>query len=150
MASYDLVVRGGTVVTPAETLRCDVGIQGDRIAALGNKLDGAQTLDADGLLVMPGGVDTHCHIEQLRPDRDVDEESFVTGSVSALAGGTTSMICFASQFKGHGLRETLAEYHRRARQAMIDYSFHQIISDPTDPVVWEEIPEVVASGVRSL
>lgn len=150
MVSCDLVVRGGTVVTPAEVLRCDVGIQGDRIVALGNKLDGAEVLDAGGLLVMPGGVDSHCHIEQLRPDRDVDEESFVTGSTSALAGGTTSVICFASQFKGHGIRDTLAEYHRRARQAMVDYSFHQIITDPTDRVVWEEIPEAVASGVRSL
>jgi len=150
MTSCDLVVRGGTVVTAAEVLRCDVGIRGGRIVALGSELDGAETFDAGGLLVMPGGVDSHCHIEQLRPDGRVDEESFVTASASALAGGTTSVICFASQFKGHGIRDTLAEYHRRARQAMVDYSFHQIITDPTDQVVWEEIPEAVAAGVRSL
>ena len=46
MVSCDLVVRGGTVVTPAEVLHCDVGIQGDRIVALGNKLDGAEVLVA--------------------------------------------------------------------------------------------------------
>ena len=150
MVSCDVVVRGGAVVTPAEVLRCDVGVRGDRIVALGNQLDGAEVLDAGGLLVLPGGVDSHCHIEQLRPDREPDEESFVTGSTSALAGGTTSVICFASQFKGHGIRDSLAEYHRRARAAMVDYSFHQIITDPTDRVVWEEIPEAVAAGVRSL
>src|SRR3984885_9235798 len=150
MADYDLVIRGGTVVTAADTFRADVGIRDGRIAALGEKLDGAETLDADGLLVLPGGVDTHCHIEQLRPSGGADEESFVTGSTACLAGGTTTVITFAAQFKGHGIRDTLAEYHRRATQAMVDYSFHQIITDPSDSVVRDEIPEVVASGVRSL
>ena len=150
MADFDLVIRGGTVVTAADTFRADVGVRDGRIAALGEKLDGAQVLDAGGLLVMPGGVDTHCHIEQLRANGGADEESFVTGSTACLAGGTTTVITFAAQFKGHGIRDTLAEYHRRAKQAMVDYSFHQIITDPSDAVVRDEIPEVVASGVRSL
>jgi cytosine/adenosine deaminase-related metal-dependent hydrolase len=72
-----------------------------------------QTLDADGLLVLPGGVDTHCHIEQLRPNGGADEESFVTGSTACLAGGTTTVVTFAAQFKGHGILDTLAEYQRR-------------------------------------
>ena len=75
---------------------------------------------------------------------------FVTGSTACLAGGTTTVITFAAQFKGHGILDTLAEYHRRAKQAMVDYSFHQIITDPSDAVVRDEIPQVVASGVRSL
>jgi dihydropyrimidinase len=150
MADYDLVVRGGTVVTAGDTYRADIGIRAGRIATIGEGLDGAEKLDADGLLVLPGGVDTHCHIEQLRPGGGTDEESFATGSTACLAGGTTTVITFSAQFKGHGIREPLAEYHRRAKQAMVDYSFHQIITDPSDKVVREEIPEVVASGVRSL
>jgi len=150
MAEYELVIRGGTVVTAAEAYRADVGIRDGRIAALGERLEGADILDAGGLLVLPGGVDTHCHIEQLEPDGTVNEESFTSGSTACLAGGTTSVITFASQFKGHGLRETLSEYHRRAKRAMVDYSFHQIITDPTDAVVRDEIPEIVASGIRSL
>ena len=110
MAEFDLVIRGGTVVTAADTFRADVGVRDGRVAALGEKLAGAQTLDAGGLLVMPGGVDTHCHIEQLRPNGDADEESFVTGSTACLAGGTTTVITFAAQFKGHGIRDTLSEY----------------------------------------
>src|SRR5580698_7206497 len=117
MADFDLVVRGGTVVTAADTFRADVGVRDGRIVALGEKLEGAQVLDADGLLVMPGGVDTHCHIEQLRPNGGADQESFVTGSTACLAGGTTTVITFAAQFKGHGILDTLAEYHRRAKQA---------------------------------
>ena len=119
MADYDLVIRGGTVVTAADTYRADIGIRAGRIAAIGDRLDGGDTLDAGGLYVMPGGVDTHCHIEQLRSNGRADEERVVTGSAACLAGGTTTVITFASQFKGHGIRETLAEYHRRAKQAMI-------------------------------
>src|SRR5580704_7554136 len=150
MADFDLVIRGGTVVTAADTYRADVGVRAGRIAAIGDKLEGSDTLDAGGLYVMPGGVDTHCHIEQLRPSGGSDEETFVTGSTACLAGGTTTVITFAAQFKGHGILDTLAEYHRRAKQAMVDYSFHQIITDPSDAVVRDEIPQVVASGVRSL
>jgi len=150
MSDFDLVVRGGTVVTAADMFRADVGIRGGRIAAVGEALDGAETLDAGGMLVMPGGVDTHCHIEQLQPGGLADEETFETGSVSCLAGGTTTVITFSTQFKGHGIRDTLAEYHRRARKAMVDYSFHQIITDASDDVIFNQIPEVVASGVRSL
>ena len=150
MNEYDLVVRGGTVVTGIGTFRGDVGIRQGRIAALGERLEGTNTLDAGGLLVLPGGVDSHCHIEQLQPDGGADEESFVTGSVSALAGGTTTVISFSAQFKGCRISETLAEYHRRARKALVDYSFHQIITDPSDVVIRDEVPAIVASGIRSL
>ncbi len=153
MGEYDLVVRGGTVATGAGAFRADVGVRAGRVAALAERLDhgGAAVLDAGGLLVLPGGVDTHCHLEQLQPGGLCDEESFATGSASALAGGTTTAVTFSAQFKGHRIRETLAEYRRRAeRGAMMDYGFHQIVTDPTDEVVREELPEIVASGIRSL
>ncbi|MFN8060192.1 MAG: dihydropyrimidinase [Vicinamibacterales bacterium] len=150
MADYELVIAGGTVVTAADQYRADVGIAGGRVAAIGLDLRGARTLDAAGLLVMPGGVDSHCHVEQLREAGGADEETFITGSRSAFAGGTTTLIPFAVQFKGQGVSATLAEYRRRASRAMVDYSFHQIITDPTDDVIFSEVPQVVASGVRSL
>lgn len=150
MTDYEIVIRGGTVVTATDQFKADIGIGGGRIQAIGEKLSGARQIDADGLLVMPGGVDTHCHIEQLRADGTTDEDTFVTASTSALAGGTTSAITFSAQFKGRPIGPSLAEYHRRAQSAMIDYSFHQIITDVTDAVIHEEIPALVASGVRSL
>src|ERR1700733_14216108 len=150
MADYDLVVAGGTVVTPADMFQADVGVVGGKIAAIGLGLRGERTIDAHGLLVMPGGVDSHCHIEQLQPNGGADEENFVTGSTSALAGGTTTVITFSTQFKGHGILEPLAEYRRRAAKAMVDYTFHQVITDATDEVIFDEVPQVVASGVRSL
>ncbi|MCB8874838.1 dihydropyrimidinase [Acidisoma silvae] len=152
MGSFDRVVRGGIVVTGSDTVRADIGIIGETIAAIGLDLstDGADVIDAGGLLVLPGGVDPHCHIEQLEPDGSSYEDSFAHASASCFAGGTTSVITFAAQFKGQRLGPVLAEYHRRAAQGMVDYSFHQIINDPFYAVVQEDIPEVVASGVRSL
>jgi dihydropyrimidinase len=150
MSDYELVIAGGTVVTASDVFRADVGIAGGRIAAVGVDLRGDSRMEADGLLVLPGGVDSHCHIEQLRADGGADEENWVSGSTSALAGGTTSVITFSAQFKGRGILDSLAEYRRRASRAMVDYSFHQIIADASDEVIFKEIPQVVASGVRSL
>ncbi len=150
MAGFDMVVRGGTVVTNSEVFAADIGVTDGRITAIGVGLSGGQEVDATGLLVLPGGVDTHCHIEQLQDGGGADEESWTTGSTACLAGGTTSVVTFSTQFKGGGILEPLAEYRRRAASAMVDYSFHQIITDATDSVIWDEIPKVVESGVRSL
>jgi dihydropyrimidinase len=150
MADYDLVIAGGTVVTPADMFHADVGVADGRIAAIGYNLRGTRTIDAQGLLVMPGGIDSHCHIEQLQEGGGADEEDFITGSTSALAGGTTSVITFSTQFKGHDILRPLTEYRRRAARAMVDYSFHQIITDASDEVIFNQVPQVVASGVRSL
>ena len=149
MGEFDLVVRGGTVVTASEQFRADVGVNGGRIAALGEGLRGRRELDAGGLLVLPGGVDSHCHIEQLQEGGGADEETWETGSRSALAGGTTTVVTFSTQFKGHPIGPSLDEYRRRARRAMVDHAFHQIVTDPTDAVL-AELPGIVARGVRSL
>ena len=151
---FDVVIKGGTIVTAAETARADVGIIGEPIVALGTGLTGQLVIDAGGRLVMPGGVDSHCHVEQLRAPRDgrygADEDSFVTGSTAALAGGTTTIVTFAAQFKGAGLLAPMAEYRRRAGSgAMVDYAFHQIITDPSDTVLNDDLPQIVAGGVRS-
>jgi dihydropyrimidinase len=150
LSSFETVIKGGTVVTHERAFLADIGITGGRIAAIAPGLTGDKVLDASGLLAMPGGVDSHCHLEQLREDGSTDEESFSSGSISALAGGTTTAICFSNQFKGRSILPSLAEYRRRAETAMIDYAFHQIVTDPTDEVVFKEIPELVASGIRSL
>jgi dihydropyrimidinase len=149
MSDFDLVIRGGTLVTADSAFRADLGVRGGRIAAIADSLPAeGRVLDAGGLLVMPGGVDTHCHIEQLEPTGAVHEESFVTASTSAFAGGTTSAICFASHFRGHPIGPTLDEYRRRARASMMDYSFHQIITEAGDDIL-AELPGIVASGIRS-
>lgn len=149
MTHYDRVIKGGTVVTALDQFQADIAIRDGRIAAIGEELVGDEVIDATGYLVMPGGVDTHCHLEQLREDGSTDEESFYTGSISALAGGTTSVVTFSMQFKGQPVLPGFAAYRHRAQNAMLDYAFHQIITDPTDSVIHTELPALVAQGVRS-
>lgn len=147
---YDTVIRGAVLVSAEGMVRAELGIRAGRIAAVAERLEGAaRVIEADGLWLMPGGVDSHCHVEEPSPDGFVMEEGFESASRSALAGGTTSIVCFSPQWKGGGLRERYAEQRRRARAAMVDYSFHQIVTDPTDAVL-AEIPALVAEGVRSL
>ncbi|HWL83355.1 MAG TPA: dihydropyrimidinase [Roseomonas sp.] len=148
---FDMVVRGGTLATAAEVFEADIGIRDGVIAALGRNLPrGAEEVSAKGLIVTPGGLDPHCHIEELGQDGTAQEESFASGSAAALAGGTTSFICFLPQWKGHSLADSAPGYAARAEQSRADYSFHQIITDPTPEVLRKEVPALVARGIRSL
>lgn len=147
----DVVIRGATLVTAEGMQRAELGIQGGTVVAIAASLPEARrVIEAGGLWLMPGGVDSHCHIEEPAPDGSVMEESFESASRSALAGGTTSVVCFVPQWKGGGVLERFAEQRRRAARAMVDVAFHQIITDPTAEVLEREIPELVRQGVRSL
>jgi dihydropyrimidinase len=150
MSRFDLVVRGGTIVTAADIFPADVGIVGERIEAVGRGLEGARTIDASGKLVLPGGVDSHCHVEQLEADGSVHEGTFESAGRSAFAGGTTTLIPFAPQFKGQSVAAHANEYAARAARSPIDYTLHQIITDPTHAVVTGELPAIVGGGTRSL
>jgi dihydropyrimidinase len=148
---FDLVIRGGTVASAADTMRSDVGVVGGKIVALGERLAGGRKeIDAAGKLVLPGGVDAHCHLDQpmLPPMKMADD--FESGTRSAACGGTTTLIPFAAQEKGQSLRAAVEDYHRRAAgKALVDYAFHMIVSDPTEQVLSTELPQLIASGYTS-
>ncbi len=152
MASLDLVIRGGTVVTATDAVTADVGIRGEHVVALGDDLPaGAREIDARGKLVLPGGVDSHCHIEQRSSAGIVCADDFHTATVSAAFGGTTTVIPFAAQHRGDSLREVVRAYHACAGpKAVIDYAFHLIVTDPTPQVLGQELPALVRDGYTSL
>ncbi len=90
MAEFDLVIRNGTVATAADTMQCDVAIKDGIVVALGLGLaSGAREIDAGGKLVLPGAVDSHCHIEQRSSSGVMCADDFYSGTVSAAFGGTT-------------------------------------------------------------
>lgn len=151
-SSADLVVRGGTVVTERGQARLDVGVSDGRIVALDEKLPAAdREIDASGKLVLPGGIDSHCHIEQLSGMGVMNADDFASASVSAAFGGTTTTISFACQHRGQSLKAVVADYHERAAaKSVIDYAFHMILTDPTETVLDVELPELVASGHGSI
>jgi dihydropyrimidinase len=148
--AFDLVIRGGTVVTAEKTLRADIGINGETIAAVQPGLAGERTIDATGRLVMPGGIDSHCHVEQLSSTGKMCADDFYSATVAAAFGGTTTIIPFAAQHRGHSIVEVVDDYARRAAEkAVIDYGFHLIIADPTAKALDEELPQMVKRGITS-
>jgi dihydropyrimidinase len=148
--ALDLVIRGGTVATAEKTFRADVGIEGERIVEIKAGLNGRKTLDASGKLVLPGGVDSHCHIEQLSGMGVMAADDFYSATVSAAHGGTTTVIPFCAQHRGDDLKKVLQDYHARARaKAVIDYGFHLIIANPDEQTLLADLPQAIRSGIRS-
>ncbi|MDN4586989.1 dihydropyrimidinase [Xenophilus aerolatus] len=151
MADFDLVIRNAQAVTASDIFHCDIGVRDGRVVQLGLGLGaGTREIDAAGRAVTPGGVDTHCHLDQPQAPPVVSADDFLTGSRSAACGGTTTVIPFAAQHKGQSLRDAVDDYHRRASgKSCIDYAFHLIVSDPTPTVLKEELPALIAEGYTS-
>jgi dihydropyrimidinase len=151
MSEFDLKITEGTVANSSETFRADIGVKDGVITAIGKKLGSAErTIDAGGKLVLPGGIEAHCHIEQESSGGIMTFDDYYSGSVSAAFGGNTCFIPFAAQHRGQKLGQVLETYHGRAApKSVIDYSFHLIISDPTDEVLYEELPRAIEQGITS-
>ena len=149
--AFDTIIRGGTVATASDTFACDVGINAGKITALGADLGAAKEIvDASGLLVLPGGIDSHVHISQPSGPGIVMADDFASATRSAAFGGNTMVLPFAMQQKGESLREVVKEYHKKADgQCYIDVSFHLIIADASDAVLGQELPALVNDGYTS-
>ncbi|KAG0699978.1 hypothetical protein DFH29DRAFT_990580 [Suillus ampliporus] len=167
---FDLVVRNGTIVTASDIWEsCDIGIKDGTIVAVGPRLlatSGAQEIDAEGAFITPGGVDSHVHNANIDDvDRSAitngvipDRENYVgdtydTGTRSAVAGGTTTVVTFASQMKtDESIIPVIENYHKLAKdQSYCDYAFHVIITNPTPKIVEDEFPRMVDEyGITSV
>ena len=153
MTDLDLVVRNATVVTASDSVQVDIGVRNGEIAVLGRGLPrGNRDINASGKYVLPGGVDSHVHIEQDSTETGAwPGTDFFSTTVSAACGGTTTLMPFVRQVKGQSLRQAVTEYRRRPEgKAVIDYALHLIITDPTPGVLGQEIPALVDDGYTSL
>jgi dihydropyrimidinase len=149
---FDTVIRNGTVVTASDTFVSDVGIRDGRIVALAADLTEAdEVIDATGLFVLPGGIDSHVHLDQPSGDSIVMADDFDSGTRSAAIGGNSTVLAFCMQEKGQSLREALKVYHGKAEgKCHIDVSFHLVVTDPTAEVLGQELPALVEDGYTSL
>lgn len=149
--SYDLAIRGGTIVTASDRFRADIGVRDGRIVAIADSIANAdEIVDATGLLVLPGGIDSHVHMAQPTSDGTVMADDFESGTRAAAAGGTTTVLPFALQIRGQSLREAVKDYHAKAEgKCHVDHSFHLIISDPTPAVLGQELPALIKAGYSS-
>lgn len=135
-----ILIKNGRIVTAVDDYHADIFIEDDTISVIGKNLemDADKVLDASGKLVIPGGIDPHTHME-MPFGGTVSADDFETGTRAAAHGGTTTIVDFAIQTKGHSTFEALDLWHSKAEgKAAIDYGFHMIITDMPD----ERIPEM--------
>jgi dihydropyrimidinase len=138
------------VTTATQSRLAAVRFSGGRVEEIGDLAPrpGEEVVDCSGCLVLPGGIETHTHLD-LEAMGTVTADDFATGTRSALAGGTTTVLDFATQFHGESLMKGLARWHKKAGgQAVTDYGFHLAMTQ-WRPEFAEEMADVVAAGVTS-
>jgi dihydropyrimidinase len=145
-----LLIKNGRIITAADDYVADILIDGESIKAIGKDLPltADETLDASGMLIFPGGIDPHVHLEM--PFMGTfSSDTYETGTRAALYGGTTTVIDFILQKQGNSLRAALDEWAGRATgNAVGDYSFHMAVTDFNDSTK-SEIKEMINEGITS-
>ncbi|MEL7564635.1 MAG: dihydropyrimidinase, partial [Dehalobacterium sp.] len=145
------VLTGGTIVTAADVYQADVRMEGEIITAIGYdiKRPGDQAIDVNGCFLFPGGIDPHTHFDLPMGEFSTSDD-FASGTKAAVLGGTTTIIDFATQFRGETLKEGLMNWHKKAEgKCFADYGFHMAVTDWNDSVA-QEMPELIdKEGVPS-
>jgi dihydropyrimidinase len=143
---FDTIVQGGNVVTPGGSFVGDVGIVGEKIAALGEGLDtaGAKVIDARGHHVIPGVLDVHVHLE-LPFCGTVSADDYRSGTRAGARGGVTTLIDFAIPSANGTLSEAADTWMKKAEgKSLIDYTFHICITRYNEHK--DQIGEMVKRG----
>ena len=149
MFMYDLIIKNGTVVSTHGVHKADIAINKDKIISIGAGFKAKDTIDAEGMLVLPGGVDVHTHMDMPFMST-VTADNFETGSIAAACGGTTSLIDFAMQSPGDSLQDTLLAWFKKAEgKSSIDFSFHIGMTEINEASI-NEIKDIVQKGITSI
>ena len=153
---FDLVIRKGTVITPGHREIADIGVRDGRIAEIGGTLSGPEEIDADGLLVLPGGIDAHVHLvyaalaAELSQQEPVWVDDFWTGSLAAIAGGITTVGNMTFALPGETMTEAIArEMAGASAEAAVDWFLHPVLTGLGDGTP-AEIAGLAADGHTSV
>src|SRR5580658_6479884 len=146
-----ILIKNGTVVTAEKTFAADVLIEGETIKEVrpGIPLDPShEVVDATGLLLLPGGVDAHTHLD-MPFGGTTSSDDFETGTRAAAIGGTTTLVDFAIQARGTKMRTALDTWWKKAEaKACVDYGLHMIVTDLGTSGL-EDMDDMVREGVAS-
>jgi dihydropyrimidinase len=144
------IIRNGRIVTAVDDYQADILIDGGKVVMIASSIDVDcdKDIDANGRLVLPGGIDPHTHME-LPFGGTSASDTFETGTRAAAHGGTTTIIDFAVQYKGQSLTQALDAWHAKADgTTAIDYGFHVICTDLDDARLGE-MKQLIREGVSS-
>ncbi len=140
---YDLLIRGGLVVSGSKIRKADVGIKGEKITSVEPRLpqkEAGRVIEASGKYIMPGVIDVHVH--------PVYEDDMGGLSFTAAHGGTTTLIHFAYAKPGMKLVDTIKQYQEEGlRKSYLDFGIHGALFDPPSQI--KEIPNAFDLGVSS-
>jgi len=149
-----ILIKGGTVVSATGSALLDVLIEGETIARVGLGLDAAghEVVDATGLLVMPGGIDVHTHLD-MPFGGTTSADDYTTGTQAAAVGGTTTVIDFALQNQAGTLKDALDTWLKKSDgKACLDFSLHMAVTNlhgEGGAETLAEMEEMVKSGISS-
>lgn len=144
------LIRNGQIVTAIDNYKADILIEDETVSMIGARMniEADQEIEAEGKLVIPGGIDPHTHME-LPFGGTQSSDDFRTGTIAAAHGGTTTIIDFAVQSKGQGLIEAVDKWHEKAEgKTAIDYGFHLITTELEDNQI-EELHTLMDEGITS-
>jgi dihydropyrimidinase len=149
-----ILIKNGTVVNADGQSKADVLFAGETIQKVSHDLpaEGHTVIDATGLLVMPGGVDVHTHLD-MPFGGTVSADDYRTGTIAAAVGGTTTVIDFVLQSRGHTMAEALDTWLGKSDgKACVDFGLHMAVTDlgPGDGSQGlAEMETMVAKGISS-
>ncbi len=144
------LITHGHIVTATDDYFGDILLEDEQIGAVGTlaSIQADATIDATGKYIFPGAIDVHTHMELPLP-ATVASDSFETGTIAAACGGTTTILDFANQRRGHSLVEALQAWHEKADgKAAIDYGFHMTITDLASAPE-AAMDEMIAAGITT-
>ena len=146
-----VLIQGGNAVLGQTVGRQDILIQGKKIRAIGNLKghNADEVLDAGGLLIFPGAVDTHVHFND-KFMNTVSVHDYDTGTRAAAFGGVTSVVDFSNQIPGKPLIQTIEAKREEAKgKAIVDWGVHPVIAKPTAEIL-KELPLLVREGAPTI
>lgn len=146
-----ILIQNGTLICPEGSVQADLRIIGEKIAEIGPGLPqgGSRVIDASDRLVFPGFIDTHTHFEMNKGTPRETADGWASGTLAALAGGTTTVLDFAEPERGASLASALDTWHSRADGiASCHYGFHMTIKD-WNPAIQRELADMERAGVTS-
>ncbi|WP_078552482.1 dihydropyrimidinase [Bacillus alkalicellulosilyticus] len=145
------VIQNGVIVTAADTYEAEIIIEGGKIVAIGTNLatSSDEVIDAKGCYVFPGAIDPHTHLD-MPFGGTVTKDDFESGTIAAAFGGTTTVIDFCLTQKGKPIQDAIETWHAKSKdKAVIDYSFHLMISEINEDVL-AQLPVVIDNeGITS-